>query len=100
MLQGYLRSLSGNGESHRREEEETSSEAHHFGRWSVSQHPVPPKVAEEGKAFVRERKGDTLRDLLGGSWIQALRHKFAASSALGRPRNKARSTPVPKLRDS
>jgi hypothetical protein len=41
MLQGHLRSLSGNGESQRRKEEETSCEAHHFGRWSVSQHPVP-----------------------------------------------------------
>jgi len=41
MLQRHLCSLSGNGKRQRREEEEASCEAHHFGRWSVSQDPVP-----------------------------------------------------------
>jgi hypothetical protein len=32
MLQGHLCSLSGNGKRQRREEKETSCEAHHFGK--------------------------------------------------------------------
>ena len=85
MLQRHLCSLSGNGKRQRREEEEASCEAHHFGRWSVQS----PRVAEGSKAFVGEREGET-GDLLSCAWkiVQGLRHKFAASSALGRHRNK------------
>ena len=47
-----------------------------------------PRVAEGGKALC-EREGET-GDLLlvPGRLVQGLRHKFAASSALGRHRNK------------
>jgi hypothetical protein len=50
------------------------------------------RVEEEGKAL-RERKGNTCGIYLIGSsclevLVQGLRHKLAASSALGRHRNK------------
>lgn len=62
MLQGRLCSLGGNGKRQRREEEEASCEAHHFGRWSVLQHPVL-KSSGGRQGFAREKR-QHLRDLL------------------------------------
>jgi hypothetical protein len=87
MLQGHLCSLSGNGKRQRREEEEASGEAHHLEGGGY--HSIQSQgVAEEGKALCKREGeiGDLL--LVPGSFGPGLRHKFAASSALGRHRNK------------
>jgi hypothetical protein len=101
MPQGHLCSLSGNGKRQRREEEEASCEAHHFGKRKVSQYPVPKSSG--GRLCAREREGEIgIYFLCLEVLVRGLRHKFAASSALGRHRNKrlGRDLRCPKLRDS
>jgi hypothetical protein len=87
MLQGHLCSLSGNGKCQRREEEEASCEVHHFGRWNISQYPVP-RSSGGRKGFARERRQQMWDLLVPGSLARGLRHKFAASALVRHRHNR------------
>ena len=65
-------------------------------------HSIQSSRVAEGSKTLCEREGETGDFLCLEDWSRGLRHKFTASSALGRHRNKrlGRDLPVPKLRDS